>query len=326
MLKAENIKVSFDGIQVLDECALEVGEGEIVVLLGPSGCGKSTLLRTVAGLENLETGKILWNEEDMTIVPPHKRGFGLMFQNHALFPHRNVEENIDFGLQILQLNRTERQERVKDLLKMVGLEEFEKREIGGLSGGEAQRVALARSLAPKPRLLMLDEPMASLDRALRDRLLIDISNLLRGLNQAAIYVTHDHDEAFSIADRIAIMHEGRIERIGTPNEVWLDPGSKTAAQCIGHENFIILDSSGNCALGKLGSGPGTVLIREDGISVVSKSTEIVGTVKSAAFHAGLTFIKVQVGDLELSTSTAMPVKISDQINLEILKAAVVPLR
>ena len=326
MLKAENIKVSFDGIQVLDECALEVGEGEIVVLLGPSGCGKSTLLRTVAGLENLETGKILWNEEDMTIVPPHKRGFGLMFQNHALFPHRNVEENIDFGLQILQLNRTERQERVKDLLKMVGLEEFEKREIGGLSGGEAQRVALARSLAPKPRLLMLDEPMASLDRALRDRLLIDISNLLRGLNQAAIYVTHDHDEAFSIADRIAIMHEGRIERIGTPNEVWLDPGSKTAAQCIGHENFIILDSSGNCALGKLGSGPGTVLIREDGISVVSKSTEIVGTVKSAAFHAGLTFIKVQVGDLELSTSTAMPVKISDQINLEILKDAVVPLR
>ena len=326
MLKVENIKVSFDGIQVLDECALEVGEGEIVVLLGPSGCGKSTLLRTVAGLENLETGKILWNEEDMTIVPPHKRGFGLMFQNHALFPHRNVEENIDFGLQILQLNRTERQERVKDLLKMVGLEEFEKREIGGLSGGEAQRVALARSLAPKPRLLMLDEPMASLDRALRDRLLIDISNLLRGLNQAAIYVTHDHDEAFSIADRIAIMHEGRIERIGTPSEVWLDPGSKTAAQCIGHENFIILDSSGNCALGKLGSGPGTVLIREDGISVVSKSTEIVGTVKSAAFHAGLTFIKVQVGDLELSTSTAMPVKISDQINLEILKAAVVPLR
>ena len=153
-----------------------------------------------------------------------------------------------------------------------------------------------------------------------------ISNLLRGLNQAAIYVTHDHDEAFSIADRIAIMHEGRIERIGTPNEVWLDPGSETAAQRIGHENFVILDSSGNCALGKLGSGPATVLIREDGISVVSKSTEIVGTVKSAAFHAGLTFIKVQVGDLELSTSTAMPVKISDQINLEILKAAVVPLR
>ena len=326
MLKVQNIKVSFDGIQVLDECALEVREREIVVLLGPSGCGKSTLLRTVAGLENLETGKILWNEEDMTTVPPHKRGFGLMFQNHALFPHRNVEENIDFGLQILQLNRTERQQRVKDLLNMVGLEKFEKREIGGLSGGEAQRVALARSLAPKPRLLMLDEPMASLDRALRDRLLIDISNLLRDLNQAAIYVTHDHDEAFSIADRIAIMHEGKIERIGTPNEVWLDPGSETAAQCIGHENFVNLDSSGNCALGKLGSGPGTVLIREDGISVVSENTEIVGEVKSATFHAGLTFIKVQIGDLQLSTSTATPVKISDQINLEILKTAVVPLR
>jgi len=325
MLRVENVKVSFDGTGVLDECDLEVGEGEIVVLLGPSGCGKSTLLRTVAGLENAEAGNIWWNEEDMTMVPPHKRGFGLMFQNHALFPHRNVEENIDFGLQILRMSTTERQQRVKDLLGMVGLEGFQKREIGGLSGGEAQRVALARSLAPKPRLLMLDEPMASLDRALRDRLLTDISNLLRGLNQAAIYVTHDHDEAFAIADRIAIMNEGKIERIGTPNEVWLNPGSEASARCIGHENLVHLDNFGNCVLGKLGSGSGTVLIREDGISIVPETTEIVGEVKSAVFHAGLTLIKVGIGDIELSTSTTEPVKISDRVNLELSHSAVIAL-
>ncbi len=325
MLRVENIKVSFDGSGILNECALEVGEGEIVVLLGPSGCGKSTLLRTVAGLEKVEAGKIWWDEEDMTTVPPHKRGFGLMFQNHALFPHRNVEENIDFGLQILRMATTERQQRVKDLLAMVGLEGFQKREIGGLSGGEAQRVALARSLAPKPQLLMLDEPMASLDRALRDRLLADISDLLRNLNQAAIYVTHDHDEAFSIADQIAIMHEGKIERIGSPNEVWLDPGSESSARCIGHENLINLDASGNCALGKLGSGSGTVLIPEDGISIVSETTEIVGEVKSAIFHAGRTLIKVAIGDIELSTSTTEPVKISDRVNLHLSHLAVVPL-
>lgn len=248
-----------------------------------------------------------------------------MFQNHALFPHRNVEENIDFGLQILRMSTTERQQRVKDLLGMVGLEGFQKREIGGLSGGEAQRVALARSLAPKPRLLMLDEPMASLDRALRDRLLIDISNLLRDLNQAAIYVTHDHDEAFSIADRIAIMHKGKIERIGEPNEVWLNPGSEASARCIGHENLVHLDNFGSCALGKLGSGPGTVLIREDGISVVSETTEIVGEVKSAIFRAGSTLIKVKIGDIELSTSMTEPVKISDRVNLRLSNTAVVPL-
>ena len=154
MLRVENVKVPFDGTYVLNECDFEVGEGEIVVLLGSSGCGKSTLLRTVAGLENPESGKIWWGTQEMTEVPPHKRGFGLMFQNHALFPHRNVGENIDFGLQILRMTGIERQERVDELLSMVDLDGFQNRKIGSLSGGEAQRVALARSLAPKPRLLM----------------------------------------------------------------------------------------------------------------------------------------------------------------------------
>ena len=325
MLRVENVKVSFDGTYVLNECDFEVGEGEIVVLLGSSGCGKSTLLRTVAGLENPESGKIWWGTQEMTEVPPHKRGFGLMFQNHALFPHRNVGENIDFGLQILRMTGIERQERVDELLSMVDLDGFQNRKIGSLSGGEAQRVALARSLAPKPRLLMLDEPMASLDRALRDRLLADISELLRELKQAAIYVTHDHDEAFFIADRIAVMHNGKIEQIGTPSEVWSNPSSEESARSMGHENFIELDNSGRCEIGQLGSSSGIVLIREDGLSIVPEETGIKGEVISAVFRSGITLVKIRVGKIELSTSIQGSMKVSEIVNLKISDSAVVAL-
>ncbi|MDG2908888.1 MAG: ABC transporter ATP-binding protein, partial [Acidimicrobiales bacterium] len=262
-LAVDGVSVGFDGTTVLDGIDLAVAPGEVVVLLGPSGCGKTTLLRAVAGLEPTVTGTISWGGADLAGVPPHERGFGLMFQDQVLFPHRDVAGNVGFGLRMAGMPEALRAERVGRVLDLVGLSGYGQRSVATLSGGEAQRVALARSLAPGPRLLMLDEPLGSLDRALRDRLVDELGVLLRRLSQAAIHVTHDHDEAFALADRIAVMADGRIAGIGTPAEVWADPGTVAVARSIGHRNLVSLDADGSCALGRLGAGPGTVLVRGD---------------------------------------------------------------
>ena len=197
-LAVDGASVGFDGTTVLDDIDLTVTPGEVVVLLGPSGCGKTTLLRAVAGLEPTVAGTISWGGEDLAGVPPHERGFGLMFQEQVLFPHRDVAGNVGFGLRMAGMPEVLRAERVGRVLDLVGLSGYGQRSVATLSGGEAQRVALARSLAPGPRLLMLDEPLGSLDRALRDRLVDELGLLLRRLGQAAIHVTHDHDEAFAL--------------------------------------------------------------------------------------------------------------------------------
>ncbi|HJL76893.1 MAG TPA: ABC transporter ATP-binding protein, partial [Acidimicrobiales bacterium] len=242
------VSVGFGGAPVLDGIDLAVAPGEILVLLGPSGCGKTTLLRAVAGLEPMVAGSISWDGVDLAGVPPHERGFGLMFQDHALFPHRDVAGNVGFGLRMAGMPESQQDERVRRVLELVGLEDFGPRSVSTLSGGEAQRVALARSLAPGPRLLMLDEPLGSLDRALRDRLVDELGVLLRRLGQAAIHVTHDHDEAFTLADRIAVMADGQIARTGTPSEVWADPRSVAVARSVGHRNLLDLNPDGSCAL------------------------------------------------------------------------------
>jgi len=203
MLSIQNIQRTFDGTPVLRGIDLEVGSGEIVCLLGPSGCGKTTLLRIIAGLETHDTGTLLWKGEALGSVPVHRRGFGLMFQDFALFPHMNVAANIQFGLEMQRISSIELRRRVEEVLKLVNLEGFEARDISQLSGGEKQRVALARSLAPNPQLLMLDEPMGSLDAALRDELVSELHQIIKSLGLTAIYVTHDQKEAFAIADRIA---------------------------------------------------------------------------------------------------------------------------
>ena len=299
----------------------------MVVLLGPSGCGKSTLLRAIAGLERPSAGRVWWGDEDLTVAATHQRGMGLMFQDHALFPHRDVAGNVEFGLRVAGMPADQRAHRVRRALDLVGLPGFGDRRVDTLSGGEAQRVALARSLAAGPRLLMLDEPLGSLDRALRERLTAELGALLRRLGQAVVHVTHDHDEAFALADRIAVMGGGRLVRVGTPAEVWADPRSVHAARCLGHENLVDLDGDGGCPLGRLGDGPGTVLVRGDRLVVrpAPPAGGLVGEVRRTSIRGGRTLLDLDVAGVAIRAWWDGPAIVGDRVELVLADGAVVPL-
>lgn len=238
MLEVHHIFKTYEGKPLLNDISFRVDTGETICLLGASGSGKSTLLRIIAGLEDPDAGFISFNGVDLTSTPPHLRDFGLVFQDYALFPHLNVNDNVAFGLtrSVRRLPQVEVTERVIHSLEMVNLQGFEKRKVTDLSGGEQQRVALARALAIRPRLLMFDEPLGALDRALRESLLNELRRILHRTQIPAIYVTHDQEEAFTIADRVLILHDGEILRDGTPAEVWANPGSVFVAKFLGLGN------------------------------------------------------------------------------------------
>jgi thiamine transport system ATP-binding protein len=236
MLRAEDVSVRFDGAAALDGASLEVGRGEVVTVLGPSGSGKTTLLRVVAGLQAPDSGRVLLDGVDLSTTPPHRRGIGLVFQDHALFPHRDVAANVAFGLRMRGEPDARVSSRTAELLDLVGLGGFERRSVGSLSGGEQQRVALARALAPEPRVLLLDEPLGSLDRRLRDRLLDDLERLFDELGLTAVYVTHDQTEAFTLGDRVAVMRAGQVVQIATPDELWAHPADADVARFLGLAN------------------------------------------------------------------------------------------
>lgn len=235
-LEVEQATVRFATTTALDGADLRVAPGEVVAVLGASGSGKSTLLRAVAGLQPLDGGTVRLDGDDQRGVPPHRRDVGLMFQDHALFPHRDVAANVAFGLRMRGDDRRAQARRVAELLTLVGLEGFERRGVTTLSGGEQQRVALARALAPEPRLLMLDEPLGSLDRALRERLVADLRRLFTDLEVTVVAVTHDQGEAFALADRLLVLGRGRVLREGTPAEVWADPQRAEVARLLGLDN------------------------------------------------------------------------------------------
>jgi spermidine/putrescine transport system ATP-binding protein len=238
MLELINIHKSYEGQPLLSGVSFTVMVGETVCLLGPSGSGKTTLLRIIAGLETPEQGQVRWDGEDLAPVPVHLRSFGLVFQDYALFPHLNVGENVAFGLKMQNLAGVENNLRVADILEKVNLTGFGDRRVTDLSGGEQQRVALARALAPSPRLLMFDEPLGALDRSLREQLMDELRRILHESGVPAIYVTHDQEEAFTLADRVVLLHEGGIVRSGTPEQVWSDPGSVWAAQFLDAGNVV----------------------------------------------------------------------------------------
>lgn len=234
MLQCQNISVEFSGFVALNDVSLELEAGQRLSIVGPSGCGKTTLLRTVAGLVPDARGTVSWMGRDLTATPVHERGVGLMFQDHALFPHRNVTANVGFGLRMQDAAPHEIETRVAEMLDLVGLSGRGKSRIDELSGGERQRVALARTLAPSPDLVLLDEPLASLDAVIRTELLDEMTSIFAELSVTAIAVTHDLDEAFRFGERIAVMSPGRIERIGPTGDVWREPGTAYTARFLGY--------------------------------------------------------------------------------------------
>lgn len=237
-LSVREVYKQYQNKPLLTGVNLDVSIGETICLLGASGSGKSTLLRIIAGLEQPEAGTILWNDEDLVDVPTHKRKFGFMFQDYALFPHMSVAGNIAFGLNLLGLEKEQVNSMVSDTLKRFNLVGYETRRVNDLSGGEQQRIALARTLAPNPRLLLLDEPLAALDRSLRAQLLQEIRRVLHETGTPAIYVTHDQEEAFAIADRLLILEAGNFLQNGTPEFVYQNPASIAVAKFFGLTNLI----------------------------------------------------------------------------------------
>jgi ABC-type Fe3+/spermidine/putrescine transport system ATPase subunit len=239
MLQVEHVTKWYDNkILALSRVDLTVKRGEIVCLLGPSGCGKTTLLRVIAGLEVMAEGEIRLDNQDLSSVPVHRRRFGYMFQDFALFPHKTVAENIAFGLRMEHMSSDAVTARVDEMLNLVDLTGYQDRSVFELSGGERQRIALARSLAPNPRMLMLDEPLGSLDRTLRDSLMGELRTILKQVDVTAIYVTHDQEEAFAIGDRIAIMLAGSIVQVGPPETVYKLPCSTDIARFLGFTSLL----------------------------------------------------------------------------------------
>jgi ABC-type Fe3+/spermidine/putrescine transport system ATPase subunit len=236
-LELQSISHSYAGVAVLRGISLGVAAGSITALLGPSGCGKTTLLRIVAGLEQADAGTVRLEGVTLDGVPPHRRSFGLMFQDYALFPHLNVADNIAFGLRVQGQGKAAAA-RVAELLDLVGLRGYGRRRVYELSGGERQRVALARALAPRPRLLMLDEPLAALDRSLRERLQDELRAILRTVGVTSLYVTHDQEEAFALADHVALLNAGQLEQHGPPEAVYRQPVSAWAARFLGLSNLV----------------------------------------------------------------------------------------
>ncbi|MDH3255489.1 MAG: ABC transporter ATP-binding protein [Acidobacteriota bacterium] len=237
-LHLDRLSKRFGELTVLSEVSLEIAEGETLALLGPSGSGKTTLLRAIAGFEGLDSGTIRVANEDVTPLQPARRGFGMVFQHYALFPHLSVGENVAFGLESRGADKVRTQSRVREALELVELDGFASRRVDQISGGQQQRVALARALAPEPRVLLLDEPLSNLDPALRERTRRQIRHAVQHVGITTVWVTHEQEEAFDVGDRVAILHRGNLEQVDSPEALYLTPRSPFVARFVGRASAI----------------------------------------------------------------------------------------
>lgn len=311
-LSLQHIQKSFGSFQALKDVSLEVASGEFICLLGGSGCGKTTLLRIIAGLEAQTSGGMLLDDADLSETPCHKRNVGMVFQSLALFPHLNVGQNIAYGLEVRGVDKAKRLDRARELLDVVGLTGMFDRPVSALSGGQRQRVAIARALAIEPTLFLMDEPFSALDAGLREHLQIEVKKLQRKLGVTTIFVTHDQNEAMSIADRIVILNEGRIEQAGTPTEVYACPQTRFVADFMGTNNIFTPEfkSSGRVVLDgvELGHmqgpmaqlhGKHTIAVRPEYVSlneVYEEEMGLVGTVDFVRLLGASIETELSVGD------------------------------
>jgi thiamine transport system ATP-binding protein len=294
MLGLLDVSVSYDGLPAIVDVSLDLADGQVLAVLGPSGCGKSTLLRAVAGLEPVITGSVSWDGDDLGAVPTHKRGFALMFQDGQLFGHLSVARNVGYALRLRRAPNIDA--RVDELLALVGLEGYGARLPGTLSGGERQRVALARSLAVQPRLLLLDEPLSALDAGLRQRLAAELRGILRAAGTTALMVTHDHDEAFTVADRIAVMRDGRVVQQGPIDDVWRRPADPDTALFLGYARVLHGRAAARLlAAGGLAPAP-AVAIRRSAL-VADPRGGLQGTVRSSRITPEQVRLEVDVEGL-----------------------------
>ena len=238
ILQLQQIRKSFANTEVLKGIDLEAGQGEFITLLGASGCGKTTTLRIIAGLELPDSGQVILEGHDITDWEPNKRDVNTVFQNYALFPHMNVADNVGYGLKIRKVPKAQIAERVERALRLVQLEEYGKRMPDQLSGGQKQRIAIARAVINEPKVLLLDEPLGALDLKLRRQMQLELKRLQKQLGITFIYITHDQEEAINMSDRIGVMHEGILEQLGTPNEVYYQPQTSYVADFVGNANIL----------------------------------------------------------------------------------------
>ncbi len=313
MLEVRGLSKQYGHTTALADVDLELAVGETVAVLGPSGSGKSTLLRVIAGLETPDAGSVLWDHTDVTAMPAHARQFGLMFQDYALFPHRDVAGNVGFGLRMAGWSPAEIERRVEEVLELVGLSAMERRRIDQLSGGEAQRVALARTLAPAPRLVMLDEPLGSLDRSLRERLIVELDEIFERVESTVLYVTHDQEEAFTIADRVAVMRDGSLIQAATPEDLWAAPAGMFVSDFLGFSNrFATTAVGGRVDLGwarvpvDVADGPCQIVLRPDAL-IVDEAGEITVTVTGSVFRGDHYLARAQT-DTGDQLSISMPTR------------------
>ena len=334
-VELQGASVRFGAAVALDDLHLRVAPGEVVMVLGPSGSGKSTLLRSVAGLQALDGGRVLLDGADQAGVPPHRRGVGLMFQDHALFPHLDVGDNVAFGLRMQGRPRHEVTSLVAEHLGLVGLGSAARRAIHTLSGGEQQRVALARALAPAPRVLLLDEPLGSLDRPRREQLVGELRDLFGRLGTTVLAVTHDHAEAFALGDRVALLDGGRLLQEGPPRRVWERPTSRRAAELLGFPNlgdavaeagglrtpWGVFDTQG-------GSGPAVaVAVRPEGVHLGSEGA-LAATVALVTFTGSHQRVRLRIAgapELEAVAPSDFEVRPGDCVRVAIAPDAVVAL-
>lgn len=294
-------------IRAVQQVSLQIQPGQIVSLLGSSGCGKSSLLRAVAGLEDVAGGTITWDGDDVVATAVHQRGFGLMFQDGQLFPHRDVAGNIAYGLRA-RLPQSEWPARISQMLELVGLPGYEHRRITTLSGGQAQRVALARALAPAPRLLLLDEPLSALDRSLRESLSGELRTILQAQNTAALYVTHDQDEAMTVGDQVGVMESGRLLRLATPSELWAAPQARSVAEFLG---FTVLPDA---ACKQLGVGPCAV---GPGGFRISEAGALLGQISGVYMRRGVPEIAVTLDSGSVVSVTAAQGSVGERVRLDV---------